>query len=211
MIIAPHHIKGTVENRISTKLCTAVEYTPVCAWPDDCMVQWGNGLIPRNPFFEAFPKGTFIRGDGATIEEAERKAFAQYLSEFECDHVWGRKRPGGDTYTNGAGWCRKCKAFRSRMFCEVITLGHMRKPLAHWEYEYLIECEEDEDGMEAHMAAKYPNDVASRAKYLRKLRLRENLFGHETQEEFSARMKRLYYEPSHCRRTLNIDFTQMRT
>jgi hypothetical protein len=81
MKIAAHHIKGTPEHRFSEMLRPDPEYTPACAWPDDCMVQWGHGIIPAVPFFEAFPPGTFIRGEGETIAEAERKAFAQYQSE----------------------------------------------------------------------------------------------------------------------------------
>ena len=68
----------------------AGSYTPVCAWPEDCLVQWGDrGLVLRREksggsyttaFFEAFPNNpqTFIRGEGVCIEEAERLAFKQF-------------------------------------------------------------------------------------------------------------------------------------
>lgn len=176
MRIAPHHIPGTPENKFSSMLHSNPSYTPVCAWPEDCMVQWGNGIIPATPFFEAFPTGTFIRGEGATIDEAEAKAFAQYEREFLCDHLWGRQRPGRDVYLNGAGWCRKCGAFRGRMFNEVVMLGHWRKPLLRWEHDDMISGETDHD-LNAWMDKKYPHDIEGRKLRRRLLRLRFNLFG----------------------------------
>lgn len=176
MRIAAHHIKGTPEHRFSALLGREADYTPTCAWPDDCMVQWGNGIIPATPFFEAFPPGTFIRGEGATIAEAEAKAFAQYQSEFGCNHVWGRHHERRGTYLNGAGWCRKCGAFRSRMFREVVVLGHWRKPLERWERDHLRSEETDHELNEV-MDRKYPEDAAARRLRQRVLRLRLNLFG----------------------------------
>jgi hypothetical protein len=174
--IAPHHIEGTPEHQLSAMIRPAPTYTPVCSWPDDCMVQWGHGLIPAVPFFEAFPPGTFIRGEGETIEQAERKAFAQYESEFLCAHVWSRHHERRGTYLNGAGWCRKCGAFRGRMFSEVVVLGHMRKPLNKSERWLLSSIEEDAE-MNDHMDRKYPEQRANRRRTARVLRLRLNLFG----------------------------------
>lgn len=178
MIIAAHHKKGTRENDLSEMIRPSPDYVPTCAWPGDCAVQWGHGLLPAVPFFEAFPKGTFIRGEGADIAEAEAKAFAQYQRDLACDHVWGRQRPGpkGTLYTNGAGWCRKCGGFRGKMFPEIIMLGHWRKPLKRWERDWLTDMETDHE-MNAHMDRKYPQDAPGRRKSLRLLRLRLNLFG----------------------------------
>lgn len=142
------------------------------------MVQWGHGIIPAVPFFEAFPPGTFIRGEGETIADAEAEAFAQFQSEFACNHVWGRYREGHGTYTNGAGWCRKCGAFRGRMFNEVVILGHWRKPLSFSERDWLRSLEEDAE-MNAIMDHKYPELTGNRRKSARVLRLRLNLFGQE--------------------------------
>lgn len=133
MIIASHHIKGTDEHALSSMLHSNPEYSPVCEWPDDCTVQWGHGLIPAVPFFEAFIPGTFIRGEGKDIEEAERKAFAQFEREALCDHLWGRQRPRRALYTNGAGWCRKCGAFRSSMFQPIFIIGCYRRPIERYE------------------------------------------------------------------------------
>lgn len=181
MRIAPHLIKGTPESRLHNALGCYVEYTPVCPWPDDCLVQWGHGIVPANPFFEAFPPGTFIRGDGESIESAERKAFAQYRSEVGCDHLWGRHAGMRGTYLNGAGWCRRCGAFRSNMFPAVVQLGSHRKPLARLEADYLRLLEEDLE-MNAHMDRLYPERAADRLRSQRMLRLRLNLFGQDSHD-----------------------------
>jgi hypothetical protein len=176
MRIASHHIKGTPESRLHGALGREVDYTPVCAWPDDCAVQWGNGIIPATPFFEAFPPGTFIRGEGETIDAAERDAFAQYERESICKHLWGRRSAKRGTYLNGAGWCRKCDAFRSSMFRSVVVLGHWRKPLSRMERDHLISLETDHE-MNEHMARVYPQDEPRRRNSQRVLRIRHNLFG----------------------------------
>lgn len=178
MRIAAHHIEGTPQHQLSSMLHSNPAYTPTCAWPDDCTVQWGHGLIPAVPFFEAFPRGTFIRGEGETIAEAEQKAFAKYQRDLACDHVWGRQRPGGALYTNGAGWCRKCGGFRSRMFPELKPSGWWRKPLSRWEHDHLVSMETDVE-LNEWMDRKYPGERARRAKDKRILRLRCNLFGIE--------------------------------
>ena len=176
--IAAHHIPGTERNRLSVAMgMEPVEYAPTCAWPDDCTVQWGHGIIPAVPFFEAFPPGTFIRGEGATIAEAEQSAYAQYQRDIACDHVWGRHREGRGTYTNGAGWCRKCGGFRGRMFNPIVKLGHMRAPLGLMERDYLTSLEDEK--MNEHMDRKYPGDVVRRAKSRRTLQIRLNLYGVE--------------------------------
>ena len=142
------------------------------------MVQWGNGIIPATPFFEAFPKGTFIRGEGPTIAEAEQNAFAKYQRDLACSHVWGRQRPDGNLYTNGAGWCRKCGGFRGKMFPEIVKLGWWRKPLTWMEFDSLQSMETDHD-LNTRMDLKYPEDVDNRKKRARMLRLRFNLYGSE--------------------------------
>lgn len=177
MKLAPHHIPGTPEHKLGGLLGKEVEYAPACAWPEACMVQWGHGLIPAVPFFEAFPTGTFIRGEGETIAEAEQKAFDQYQRDIACDHVWGRYRnERAGTYTNGAAFCRKCGGFRGKMFPEIVVLGHLRKPLGNWERDWLRDMETDHE-MNEHMDRKYPGDRAERMRSQRRLRLRLNLFG----------------------------------
>lgn len=105
-------------------------YSPGCDWRDDTTVQWGArgvvlGKAPyQTAFFEAFPAaGGFIRGEGATIAEAEANAFAQWRREQACRHAWGRRG-----YTNGGAKCRHCGAFRGRVFRPIPKLGAWRRP-----------------------------------------------------------------------------------
>lgn len=185
MRIAAHHLAGTPEHRFSKLIGTEVEYAPHCAWPDDCMVQWGHGIVPAVPFFEAFPPGTFIRGEGGSIAEAEDDAFAQYESEFLCEHVWGRHHARRGTYLNGAAWCRKCDAFRGQMFKPVVVLGHMRKPLNPMEADYLRSLENDHE-LSAIMDRKYPDDASDRKRRARVLRIRLNLFGAKSWDDTAS-------------------------
>lgn len=65
----------------------------------------------RTAYFEAFPRkpSTFLRGEGATIEEAEEKAWEQYLKIVNCqEHIFEKRG-----YTNGGGFCKNCNLFMS--------------------------------------------------------------------------------------------------
>ncbi len=80
-------------------------------WPEDCMVQGGpRGVVVgsagayRTAFVEAFP-GTFLRGEGATIAEAEDACWARYERLTACPHDQGFERRH---YVNGSGFCRRC-------------------------------------------------------------------------------------------------------
>ena len=80
------------------------DYIPTCAWPVDCLVQWGaNGVVfsgnktYRTAFFEAFPaipkeskEPGFFRGQGRTVEDAEQDCFEKFRHSSACIHVWGR-------------------------------------------------------------------------------------------------------------------------
>lgn len=60
----------------------------------------------RTAFFEAFPKNPscFIRGEGATVEEAEEKAFLKWEKIQNCkDHAFDRRGR-----TDGYCYCTKC-------------------------------------------------------------------------------------------------------
>lgn len=96
-------------------------------WPDDCFVQCGDGgivfvenAVPdeepiyETAFFEAFPRNpnTFIRGEGATIEEAEASAWNKFEKYCACPgHEFERRN-----YKNGAGFCKHCNMFGSKAF-----------------------------------------------------------------------------------------------
>jgi len=144
-IIASHHRRGT-------PLSTQNDYTPACAWPDDCTVQWGGrGIVISEDsvrgtaFFEAFPAGKgFFRGEGKSVQEAEAACYVKWVAFSLCDHQWGRgfivqsrgvkfkngrmrpKLRGKTNYTNGGAICKKCKAFAT-MFEPVHKLGSCKE------------------------------------------------------------------------------------
>ena len=97
-------------------------YELVCAWPEDCYVQWGSSGVVFSQdkpsyeatFFEAFPQApsTFIRGEGHTLEEAERNAFKKWQRQSACPgHEFAREH-----WTNGAGRCKHCAMFKANVF-----------------------------------------------------------------------------------------------
>lgn len=124
-------------------------YMVVCAWPDDCMVQWGSHgavLCKNKPsyttaFFEAFPRDpdTFIREEGSTIAEAEEDAFKQFTRFAGCEHLEYEKR----RYKNGCGFCIACGMFKTNVFepdehCSICgkatyyTYGKDSDEVYHW-------------------------------------------------------------------------------
>lgn len=171
--IASHHHPGH-------PLAKDAGYTPSCAWPDDCYVQWGSSGVVlggnenyRTAFFEAFPNdnsGGFIRGEGASIEDAECKAFTRWRQESQCQHIWSRqvrKKDGtpGWLYTNGGGVCVKCGAFKL-VFQPLFELGSYRQPLSSEEISYITS---------GFLASGF-GDTGS-AKYRRRLEVRARYFG----------------------------------
>lgn len=86
----------------------------------DAFVQGGTGGFVfrrdgesyRTAFVECSVPGTFIRGEGATLAEADDAAFAKLQAYLSCGaHEW---EPRG--YTNGGGFCTRCGQFGSRVF-----------------------------------------------------------------------------------------------
>ncbi|MDQ0376564.1 hypothetical protein [Amycolatopsis thermophila] len=84
-------------------------------WPADVFLQGGrSGLVfkgdgtYRTAFVEAFPAGTFLRGEGATVAEAEDAAWRKYQRLAACpahpDHGPFERRK----YRNGSGFCTHC-------------------------------------------------------------------------------------------------------
>jgi hypothetical protein len=65
-------------------------------------------------FFEAFPRDpdTFIRGEGASIEAAERDAWESFQKYAACSGHEPERRG----YTNGAGFCKNCDMFMNKVF-----------------------------------------------------------------------------------------------
>jgi hypothetical protein len=130
-------------------------YSIVCAWPDDCYVQWGSHgvVLGKNgarvtAFFEAFPihPKTYIRGEGPTVEAAERAAHKAFERYGSCrGHEFER-----GSYTNGGGLCKHCRMFVSDAFEPSTTCVVCGRPTA---YGYGVDsaglwhwyCEEDAD------------------------------------------------------------------
>ena len=116
----------------AARVITRTSHTTVHPWPADCFLQGGTaGLVftktgsYRTAFVEAFPADpqTFIRGEGPTLAEAEDAAWGKLQRHLAC--------PGHDFecrgYTNGAGFCRHCSMFSSKVFdpatlCEVCAV-----------------------------------------------------------------------------------------
>lgn len=135
------------------------EHHPSDAWHPRTQVQWGGwGVVigrekdetgaekettRRTAFFEAFPPAEqdvsgFIRGEGATVAEAEAAALGKLHRELACTgHQWCRRG-----YTNGLGVCVRCKGTRSHAFHPVMRLGRFNEPLPIHVLEDLLE-EED--------------------------------------------------------------------
>lgn len=87
-----------------------------CDWPAGTFVQGGSrGVVfggadgpYRTAFVEAFPDSTFLRGEGSTIEEAERACWARYQALRSCPTYpahgpWDRR-----SYRNGSAYCGGC-------------------------------------------------------------------------------------------------------
>lgn len=118
-------------------------------WPEGMFIQGGeHGLVIARSkgetyitaFVEAFPD-TFIRGEGKSITEAEDNAWEQYQKELSCGiHEYETRG-----YTNGAGFCKKCDQFQSKVFtgeqlgqfCIVCGVGTYRcySDKAYWDAE----------------------------------------------------------------------------
>lgn len=90
-------------------------------WPADCYIQGGgSGLVfsssgsYNTAFVEAFPRNpnTFIRGEGATVEEADDAAWAKFERYLACpEHMFS-----AGSYRNGCGTCTRCGMFGSMVF-----------------------------------------------------------------------------------------------
>lgn len=89
-------------------------------WPVDCYIQGGSsGVVfsPKGTYGTAFVEVmggpvSFLRGEGATVAEAEDAAWDTYRRYQECP---GHEYEAG-RYDNGAGICKLCGAFGSRIF-----------------------------------------------------------------------------------------------
>lgn len=118
---------GTTRGRttVSDRLIRNTDIPKRQPWPEDVMVQGGaRGAVFRREgesystaFVEAFPPGTFLRGEGKTISDAETACWGKYLLHLACDGG-GRHGPyEARGYENGVGYCVKCGSWFSGV-CE---------------------------------------------------------------------------------------------
>lgn len=93
-------------------------------WPDDVHVQGGgrglviargSGAAYTTAFVEAAPPGTFLRGEGPTIEKAEDACWAKYQLVLHCAGGGEHGPFEARQYENGSGFCTKCGAWFSRV------------------------------------------------------------------------------------------------
>ena len=73
------------------------------------VIDRANGTTYRTAFVECAPAGSFIRGEGTTIEEADAAAWAKLQAYLNCPaHEWAARG-----YRNGGGFCVRCGQFGS--------------------------------------------------------------------------------------------------
>lgn len=101
-------------------------YTTTQAWPANIHLQGGkNGFVISHAggyytaYFEVFPQApsTFIRGEGATVEQAEQAAWDQYQKILNCPAHEFETRG----YLNGLGFCKHCGMSKAGAFAPVTT------------------------------------------------------------------------------------------
>lgn len=86
-------------------------------WPDDTFIQAGGrgGIGAGNYdsyFVEAFPDTTYLRGEGETLQEAEKAAWNKYVAGLVCtEHEFETRG-----YTNGAAFCKNCNLFKGKHY-----------------------------------------------------------------------------------------------
>ena len=89
------------------------EYELKCDWPSDIFIQGGSSGVVfsrkngsyTTAYIEAFPKSPdmFIRGEGATMEDAEKDAYDKYIRWTTCPEHDFKK-----INKEGMGRCEKC-------------------------------------------------------------------------------------------------------
>lgn len=79
----------------------------------------GSGIVIRRDgstyvtaFVECSPPGSFIRGEGETVEEADRACWSKLRAYIGCEtHEWEARG-----YRNGGGFCKNCGQFGGGVF-----------------------------------------------------------------------------------------------
>lgn len=110
-------------------------WLPACDWPADSQIQFGQDLSGKFSFFEVFmehPDPRFHRGEGPTVADAERNAWARLERWRACNHEWVRRDGGAAGSTDTCGRCTKCRGVQTSMYppmttcrvCGVATSDH---------------------------------------------------------------------------------------
>jgi hypothetical protein len=89
-------------------------------WPEDMFIQGGTRFYSGGErhdecFVEAFPPGTFMRGEGSTVAEAEAKVWAKYQHMLACEAAPEHGPFEARHYTNGSGFCTTCGTWFSKV------------------------------------------------------------------------------------------------
>lgn len=98
-----------------TRLIENTDEPMRCDWPAEVEVQGGSrGVVLGaggsywTAFVEAFADGTFLRGEGATVEEAERACWQRYTALRACPSYPAHGPWDQRGYTNGSAFCTGC-------------------------------------------------------------------------------------------------------
>lgn len=117
-----------------TSIFDSEGYDTLMPWPESVQkLQYGRDGIVFNKetsyktaFFEAFMPNIFARGEGKSVEEAERNAYTSLKEQMVCQHDY---IPFG--FDKSSGKCNKCNhvepnMFPSNKFCKVCNKPHVR-------------------------------------------------------------------------------------
>lgn len=111
------------------------DYVCSSPWPEDIFLQCGESGIVfvrggknyQTAFFEAFPKkpSCFLRGEGSSVEEAEKACWEKYQKVISCNHVMERRNR-----TDGYGYCKYC-SYSSTVFEPLTKCCKCKVPTAY--------------------------------------------------------------------------------
>jgi hypothetical protein len=100
-----------------TRLIQNTDHEMQYAWPVWMLVQGGKSGLVITPegepnyttaFVEAFPKGTFLRGEGETLAQAEKVCWLKVLEMASCPAAPQHGPFERRHFRNGCGFCTKC-------------------------------------------------------------------------------------------------------
>lgn len=120
----------------SKRTITRTDHVTQYPWPDGMFIQGGTSGVVfrkgepyRTAFVEAFPVGTFLRGEGKTVAEAEDACWAQYQRLTRCPAHPEHGPFEARDYTNGSGFCTRCGGWFSKVLPEQPELADRRPSL----------------------------------------------------------------------------------